>query len=288
MAKICASALFIAATLSPAWAALPVVVAVLEHPQCGENQSRVIRPIFERNSGKWKVVNYATSSTRAPTSWRAVVYGASASSIRSRSPAQMPEPAWTYRRDYYHSIVPGQEVPSLPNSKQQFGGWCEPPANRPVLLVAHADAKSPELLPPSESVGAPPVPMLLAAFRKSFGRTKLCVEYNDSKPVVLSPTDIKVVENLRFRDTSLIAVTLTRELTECQSELGGADLPRWFVVRGSEIMHVGNSLNFVGAADVDGDGNVEYVFWYSGYNRDGYVMFNDRFDSAVRFVWNYH
>ena len=40
--------------------------------------------------------------------------------------------------------------------------------------------------------------------------------------------------------------------------------------------------------DDDGDGSSEIMFWYSGYNEDGYTLFYRGFTRHASFRWNYH
>lgn len=41
-------------------------------------------------------------------------------------------------------------------------------------------------------------------------------------------------------------------------------------------------------ADFDGDGQEEALFWFSGYNEDGFLLAHDRFRKVARFTWGYH
>jgi len=130
---------------------------------------------------------------------------------------------------------------------------------------------------------------LLRAFNASFGPSRLCLKYNDPKPVRLSSADLVVSETLKLPSGgSLVALSLKRELTECQSERGGVDLPRWFLVVGRQPRYLRDSLAFIAAADLDADRQTEYLFWYSGYNKDGYVLFYNAFKASARYIWSYH
>jgi hypothetical protein len=55
-----------------------------------------------------------------------------------------------------------------------------------------------------------------------------------------------------------------------------------------EARNLGVDLVFVDAADFDANGDSEALFWYSGYNEDGYVLYSSGFTNQVRFTWNYH
>ncbi len=40
--------------------------------------------------------------------------------------------------------------------------------------------------------------------------------------------------------------------------------------------------------DFDGNGRPEFIFWYSGYNQDGYVLLSDSLSKTTTFLWGYH
>jgi hypothetical protein len=42
------------------------------------------------------------------------------------------------------------------------------------------------------------------------------------------------------------------------------------------------------SADFDQDGQIETIFFYSGYNEDGFVLFDSSFSKTVRYTWGYH
>jgi hypothetical protein len=48
------------------------------------------------------------------------------------------------------------------------------------------------------------------------------------------------------------------------------------------------SLEPVDAGDFGGDGGEEAIYFFGGYNFDGYILYYDSFRKAVRFGWNYH
>ncbi len=48
------------------------------------------------------------------------------------------------------------------------------------------------------------------------------------------------------------------------------------------------SLYLIDAGDYDGDGKSEVLFFVSGYNQDGYVMFYNSFQKSVIYTWHYH
>ena len=50
----------------------------------------------------------------------------------------------------------------------------------------------------------------------------------------------------------------------------------------------GPDLEFIEFGDFDADGKTEVVLFYSGYNRDGYVLLHSGMTKKVEFLWGYH
>lgn len=51
---------------------------------------------------------------------------------------------------------------------------------------------------------------------------------------------------------------------------------------------IARGLTLIDAGDYDGDGASELVFWYSGYNSDGYVLLRADLRRRVEYLWSYH
>jgi hypothetical protein len=47
-------------------------------------------------------------------------------------------------------------------------------------------------------------------------------------------------------------------------------------------------MELVDAADYDGDGKSELLFWQSAYNRDGYILIFDDLRQRIEYTWRYH
>ena len=46
-------------------------------------------------------------------------------------------------------------------------------------------------------------------------------------------------------------------------------------------------MELIDAGDYDNDGKSELLFWYSGYNRDGYILIYDDFRKSAEYIWGY-
>jgi hypothetical protein len=68
--------------------------------------------------------------------------------------------------------------------------------------------------------------------------------------------------------------------------------PGWathtFFLSGDGVRYLGSGLSLVDAGDYDADGAAEVLFWSTGYNDDGYVLFYDGLSRHAEFFWSYH
>lgn len=266
-------------------AARAQTVGVLEHPQCSQDQTRVVRPLFRHGTDDWTSLAAGASLDKYPSNWL-VVGGRPESSVRVRLPEAMPDLGWTHARDFSLSPIEVSTLPLAPNLVEAFGGWCDSPKNRPILLVSGSTAM-PEYRG-TQPKTPPPMGALRKAFLKSLPEGKLCIKYDDPRPTKIRESDLRVRHDIVFPGSRrLIALSLKRQLTECGSEIGGVEQPRWFVLEPSPRF-IGASLTHVATADLDADGEPEHVFWFAGYNEDGYILFKSNFSQPLRFTWKYH
>lgn len=129
---------------------------------------------------------------------------------------------------------------------------------------------------------------LLNAFLKSLTFGKLCTNYNDRHPTTIRETDLAVKEDFVLSGGKrLVALSLKKQLTECGSEVGGVEQPRWFVLE-PKPRFIGTSMAYVASADLGGDTTAYHLFWFSGYNEDGYLLFKSSFGKPQQFTWKYH
>jgi hypothetical protein len=85
----------------------------------------------------------------------------------------------------------------------------------------------------------------------------------------------------------LVGLDLRRPAFECDSERGDTDLPRWFVLS-SDAQHVGSGLNYIQRLQMPSSQKQYFLFWYTGYNEDGYVLYDEGFSKPVQYTWKYH
>ncbi|TAG45766.1 MAG: hypothetical protein EAZ30_14685 [Betaproteobacteria bacterium] len=269
------------------------VVAVLEHPQCRDDQSRVVRALFAKESGRWRSVVRADFSETTPRTWFQTAGTAASKTIQTIQASPPPDDKWLFARDF--SLVPSERslLPNAPNPESKFQGWCDAPKNRPVALTS-IDVRTPlaPALPTAAALSAAQQRSLLRAFLRTYSSKTLCA-YTDNKRTMVAPISIRTSDlvfraNLELpRDSRLVAVGLKRPAFGCNSEGGSAELPRWFVLD-PQPRFLGASMQFIQRVPTSELGVPSYLFWYSGYNEDGYIMFDNRLQESTRFTWKYH
>lgn len=283
-------AILLIVSASTARADNQVLLALLGEPQCRDGAGVVVRPLFAMTQGKWVALNtkaHADAFLPKTVHWTITLNGHDIGVLSSTDSGIVPEPAWTYPRDYWHLPEPGTVLPDVLNTAKAFTGWCDPPQHRPIVLATTVHLSDPEYWKQAPSPFKR-IKLLFSSFRDTLEGATLCVDSNNPKPYRLRAKDLRVVTRMIARDgRQLIALKLARDSFECGSELGEVMGARWFVV-GKTVRYLGSDLSLIDISDYDHDGKSELLFWYSGYNRDGYALYSKRFQQRTDFTWNYH
>jgi hypothetical protein len=131
-----------------------------------------------------------------------------------------------------------------------------------------------------------------------------CEFTDDGKPKGRArPTriqDIRVYEKKTRSDgAALYRASVNAKFREDCAEDGGFASDLWFFaasqtapLRSIVVQKLdeywGYTLEPVEFADFDGDGRLGALFWFSGYNEDGFVLMTDNFRKQTKFTWGYH
>jgi len=108
--------------------------------------------------------------------------------------------------------------------------------------------------------------------------------------VKVSHKNIKLISQFSLgKDGEIITIQLDHSLLKCD----GPPEDPWFtktylVSPDKTIKFLGNSLVPLEAGDFVGDGKIEVIFFFSGYNEDGYILYFDHFSKSEKFSWHYH
>ena len=265
----------------------PLVVAVLEEPQCHDDVGPAVRALFAKRGTAWVSMDSRDSAgPTLPERWTVAFDGRSLGSLRTVDPGFVIAYPWTYPRDRLLQVAAAPALPFVPNGRELFAGWCSIPARRPLVLVSQPRYEDPERWKRSEP---PPGlrPRLFPEFKAHVGDVVVCApEASEPVPLALRPEHLEPFA--AYKDQGgrhLVAVRLAPGRNTCDDFQEAAWAPNWFLV-GATVRYLGSHLELVDAGDYDGDGHSEVLFWYSAHNNDGYALFYDDFRKHVDFRWS--
>ena len=267
------------------------IISVLEYPQCARDSTLAVRPLFAKSHGNWIALSTAEASRVVDLrsiSWTVAFDGRSLGSVHTDDPGFTSRYEWTYPRDRRLTVRNDPRPPTIANRKRAFAGWCSSPPTRPLVLVTTGNVKDPDVwkpFTPEASVRE----RLFLDFKKLAGRAVRCPK-DPVKAVPFKYTAMNIVVGTGYRDRigrELIALHLDDRLNECDGPSGEEWATQWFLLADG-VHPLGSNLELVDAGDYDADGKSEVLFWYSGYNKDGYTLFYNDFNRHVDFRWGYH
>jgi hypothetical protein len=271
----------------------PVVVAVLEnsHECVGNSTTRVVRPLFGLAAGGWVALD-TVAAARAfdlrDVTWTVAFDGRNLGPVRSIDPGISSKNGWTYSRDRHLTLQPVPRAPVVSNPKDGFGGWCGSNTSRPLVLVSAANFEDPDRWKPFRPTSAVR-DRLTADLRKTVAMKVPCPDHSraDSMPFDYTAANFATAKGYQDR-TGRLLVAL--EVEDKKGVCDSADGPRtmqWFLF--SDGVHpLGPNFQLVDAGDYDRDGKSDLLFWYSGYNEDGFTLLYDGLAKHVDFRWHYH
>jgi len=197
----------------------------------------------------------------------------------------------------------------------EYSGWPGYPRRRPLVLVSQDNTSDPQHWKPVK----PPKPILrkcIQKFREIVGPVSFCRDGRWQPPISdYADSAIHCADSHGSRDGEyLLNLRFPGSESSCEEPLTAVrnascaglsyeacrDLIPWstpiylmvgnwlHVSRDGSVRHLGIGFTLVDAGDYDNDGRSEVVFWYSGYDRDGYVLYYNGFSDHADFTWNDH
>jgi hypothetical protein len=267
------------------------VVAILESPECVEGSPAWrVHPLFGLAAGGWVALNTAEASRPfdlRDVTWTVAFDGRNLGSVRSIDPGFSTKYAWTYSRDRRLTVQPVPRPPVVANAKGAFDGWCAP-KTRPVVLVTPTNFEDPDRWKPFSPTAAMR-DRLFPEFKRAVGQVNHCpADAEKYLSFAYAAANIAVVKGYRDRTgRMLVALQLDGKRYGCDGPAGPEWSLQWFLLSNG-IRSLGANLELVDAGDYDGDGKSEVLFWFSGYNKDGFTLFYDDLAKRADFRWSYH
>lgn len=228
-----------------------LVVGVLAEPQCQEDKRLKPTVLFKKQGDNFQTSN----ELEKPLQWYITFDGRDLGMLSNR-------------------------VVKIKNRSKGFGGWCDTPTYRPLVLVSQKNFKDPEhwkpFVPKQNSLST-----LFPLFKKLVGElgTKFHYEKKDMK-------SFKSYKNSNGTMLLQVGFDLKGQSTEGKSKEWWSNY--WFYVSKNRTKFIGTNLEVIDAGDYDNDGVSEVLFWHSAYNEDGYKLFYDSFKKSVKIYRGYH
>lgn len=266
------------------------LLGVLEEPQCKDGGGIYVRALYVKSNGGWQPLNTANASAgRIPkkTSWTVSLDGKKIGAAETDDPGFTTNYDWTYPRDRLLNVVPPTRYPTIPNQSQNFGGWCEAPKNRPLVVTAYGNVSDPDGWKPFMPTQKQAM-QLFSQFKARNGEALICPDRNaDGVRFQYDAKDVRPLKSYRnHKGWHLLTLAFKPRKDACGNPDDGWNT-QTFLIDG-KTTYVGANVTLVDAGDYDADGTSDLLFWYSGYNKDGYILLSPSIGGRSEYLWNYH
>jgi hypothetical protein len=279
---------------SVAAAASPLVVGILEQRPSRDSGSPLqydLRPAFVKAGADWT----AAPAPGSKTTWSVYFQGKFLGTVASTTPI---------KSDMAHAgtfHIAAGNVPGIGSPTKEFGGWLDARSHRPLValnaapasLASHwtKDQAHPELLGDAGP-----------EFRKLVPSVGLCnKDGDDAGTHTVRASDIRALPGwqsssgeklLHFEtDSALETHCEIKDVTDLwfiRDEAGHIKALPGQVWNGGTNAEFTADMTFVDSGTFDGAGDEEAIFFLSGYDLDGYVLYYDHFQKFARLTWGYH
>ncbi|RYZ81654.1 MAG: hypothetical protein EOP06_23110 [Proteobacteria bacterium] len=243
---------------------------------------RVVKIAFVSNGTDWEKYENADEKRR----WTIAYDGKNIGAIETtpRQPTGSKRAEGTF--DIASSNIPERGKPS-----QDFSGWSGGTSRRPLIVISEPNVEDPESWRPTKlsarqkamvwrKLPKPQQPPLSMCGKKGNGTDRPGDPFPESS--------LKISKAYRSVAGSVIVGASYRwPYSDC--DYAPFELQtHWFRIKGAEVIEFGTGLRAVDAGDYDKDGHSEFIFFKSGYNRDGYMLYSNDFKDSVEINWSYH
>lgn len=223
---------------------------------------------------------------------------------RGRTIGKVKTSGWHGKKFYSNAgllRIVSEPVPRVGSRSEEFIGWVHKDVYRPlVALTTPTKAKSDlwkDVTPTRDDLKT-----IFPSLRKIIHEIPNCEFAEPGRPTGKpAPLKLQHVEVFRVlvseRGDRLIGARVKATNEDKYSGCGGFTSDLWFFSykKSTVLPLVAGSLKGwrfaflpIDFGDFDGNGIPEALFWFSGYNEDGYVLFTENFQKRARFTWLYH
>jgi hypothetical protein len=207
----------------------------------------------------------------------------------------------THYKDAGHLRVTSPEVPQRGSRREDFSGWSGVEVHRPLLAIDGATEGYRAWT--AATVTAAEKALLFPIFVKSVPAIPSCKTDANDKPIG-GPSrtrigDVEILPGLvSSSNERLVGMRIKSERIKDCEQVGDVRSDHWYLISKGRKVHAldygrdesewSTTLRPIEVGNFDGVDGDEALFWYSGYNEDGYVLFYANFTKVARFTWGYH
>lgn len=274
-----------------------MLIGVLEQPQCGKKKEISARILFYKEGTRWNALDVRNQSYWNINSneWTIAFDGKNLGTVELMQPKENKKYTddWLFRKDKTYEIKSTSTLPKISNKSKQFSGWCDAPDFRPLIIVSKPNYEDPEKWKPFEA-SASCKEMLFPFLRVSIGRLNYSMRCDYEQTNNLVPYDFKALETVIYKsyrsstDKEIISIGIDLKKINCDGPRPAEWSGNWFLINKQEVDFIGREMELIDAGDYDGDGKSEFLFWRSGYDRDGYILIYNNFRESAEYFWSYH
>jgi hypothetical protein len=294
-----------------AWAGEPTVLGVLEaapdaNAPEGASATTHLRLAFQYQGGQWMPVcggklahsrNEGCSLARAADrrDWHVRFNGRELATVQTQGWRDSNFYAFTGALTVLTSPLPGVKA-----SLGDFSTWGGEASRRPLVAVTRTPPAAAKAMWQREPVAKGDALLAWPLFKASVPTIPSCDVGDDGLPRgpgrPSTPSDMEVFDRIRLPAGGQLLGVRARQPSECD-EAGGFASDQWFVKPARGAAFALNTFDTTGwpyrlsLVDIGAfalDGSLQAVFFYAGYNEDGYVIYYDGFRRSSRFTWGYH
>jgi len=282
--------------VQPTYADSSVIIGVVAET-ARDKLPAAARILFANNGNGWTVLDSPstyTSHVEKQMTWTLAFDGRRLGEIKTIDDVKSPYPATCTSCFSKAKIVRLENeslFPKLKNKEERFANWMFLPKYRPIVLNTqpyYADPEKWSLIKPNKHILTSIFPELKKLIKDPYHCNG---EPNwDATRINLTIDGTSLFRLYGNNGGAMIvsAGLAQKHLNDCDGPSDKSNYPIWFYIKGDKIKLIGYELDLLDAGDYDNDGEVEFIFHYSGYNRDGYILFESEFSGRFDYIWNYH
>jgi hypothetical protein len=278
----------------------PLMLGALEdtHGAFADDQyTRSVRALFIKSGNDWKplptdclsetCLTQLSKDYPRETVWTIAFDGRKLGDVTSRIPAVIK----TYSNAGQQQIVtalPKGRVPTIGARTKEFAGFIDDPVFRPLVAISQPNFKDPDLWKPAQ-LPAAQLKLLRDSFRAKFPGVENCkTSTSEPAPWAYTDADIELQKAYSAKSGWTIAqLHLGKSL--CEGPPDGPFNGQWFAIDpAGAIAFLQANMVLIDAGDYDNSGHSQLLFLIDDYNRGGYVLYYNNFQSSAVFEYTFH